>query len=212
MKFFNKLLHYARSFFSNPTARVIILLLGGALMNFLYIATNAASAILYRSIWSATLTVYHLMLIIIRLYLLWVGQSRSDEAKGRHICLRVGVLLLLLDIASAMIMLYSIRRGSFTSYSGIILLGCLIFPVYSVARSVSDLRKHRNGENHLYFTARNITLSTSLMSVFNLQYSVFALLGADSDLTGRAILVCGLSVFSIILVLSLRLMKRGLAE
>lgn len=212
MKLKDKLLSCFNLFIENPTARIIIVLLGGSFMNFLYIATNAASAILYHSIWSATLTFYHLMLIIIRLYLLTVGRTRADEANGRRICLRVGILLLLLDLASASMMLYSIRRGSYASYSGVILLGFLAFTVYSVTRSFMDLRRHRDGENHLYFTARSISLSTSLMSVFNLQYSVFALLGANSVMTGRAILLCGLSVFSIILFLSFSLMRRGISE
>jgi len=202
---------YLRRIFESPTARVLWVMLGGSLMNLIYIGTNLASAVLYRSIWSATLTVYHLMLIIIRIYLILEGRRRG-RADERRICLRVGLLMLLLDIAAAMIMLYSIRRRSFVSYSGVILLGFLIFTVYSVARSVSELRKHRESENHLYFTARNLTLSTSLMSVFNLQYSVFSLLGADYLLTGRAILLCGLSVFSIILFLSLSLMRRGVRE
>lgn len=209
MKLRNKLSYYLNLFVESPTARIFPVLFGGAFMNFLYIATNAASAVLYHSIWSATLTVYHLMLIIIRIYLLTVGRSRSADSDGRRICLRVGILLLLLDLASASMMLYSIRQDSYASYSGVILLGFLAFTVYSVTRSVIDLRRHRDGENHLYFTARNISLSTSLMSVFNLQYSVFSLLGADSVLTGRAILLCGLSVFSIILCLSLSLMRRG---
>lgn len=212
MKFKSKVIYYVKLLMDNPTARIIILLIGGIFMNLLYIATNAASAILYHNIWSATLTVYHLMLIIIRIYLITVGRTRASNADGRRICLRVGILLLLLDLASASMMLYSIRRGSYASYSGLILLGFLAFTIYSVTRSVIDLRRHRDGENHLYFAARNISLSTSLMSVFNLQYSVFALLGADSAMTGRAILLCGLSVFSIILFLSFSLMRRGISE
>lgn len=211
MKIGFKYIYHLRRFFGSPTARVLWVMLGGSLMNLIYIGTNLVSAIIYHSIWSAALTVYHLTLIIIRIYLILEGRrrGRGDE---RRVCLRVGLLMLLLDIAAAMIMLYSIRRRSFVSYSGVILLGFLIFTVYSVARSVIELRKHRESENHLYFTARNLTLSTSLMSVFNLQYSVFSLLGADYLLTGRAILLCGLSVFSIILFLSLRLMRRGVRE
>ena len=178
-------------------------------MNLLYIATNAASAFLYHSIWSATLTVYHLVLIIIRIYLLLAGRNLTDRGGEKRICLRVGILLLLFDVASALIIIYSVRNASFVSYSGYIFMGFLAFTVYSVARSVRDLRKHSDGENHLYYTARNITLATSLMSVFNLQYSFFSFLGADSILMIRAILFCGVSVFSIILVLSVRLMKRG---
>jgi hypothetical protein len=107
-------------------------------------------------------------------------------------------------------MIYSIRRDSFASYSGLFLLGFLAFTVYSLTRSARDIRRYRDGANHLYFTAKSISLSTSLMSVFNLQYSLLALFGADNNLSARAIFLCGMSVFSIILFLSFSLMRRGL--
>ena len=209
MKNNNALFEYIQKLFVNPTARVPWLMLGGSLMNLLYIASNAASAILYHSIWSTTLTAYHLVLIVIRLYLFFCSRIYSAMGATDRICMRVGILLLALDIASAMMMLYSIRQHSYVSYSGLILLGFLIFTIYSVTRSVIDLRKHREGENHLYFAARNISLSTSLMSVFNLQYSVFSFLGAEFLLTGRVVILSGIIVFSIIFFLSVRLMRIG---
>ncbi len=212
MKYIGNSLKKLYNLVDSPTARVLALLFGGSLMNLIYITTNAASAILYHSLWSATLTVYHLTLIIIRVSLLFFGRSYSEGKGGRHICFRVGILLLFLDLVSAIIMIYSIRRGSYVSYSGLFLLGFLAFTVYSLIRSAMEIRRNRDGADHLYFTAKNISLSTSLMSVFNLQYSLLSFLGADSTLTGRAILLCGFSVFSIILILSLRLMKRGLSQ
>ncbi len=178
-------------------------------MNLLYITTSLASAFIYRSIWSATLIAYHLILIVIRLYLLSAGRTTSVGSSARDICRRVGMLMLLLDLIAAVIIVYSIRLRNFVSYSGIILLGFLLFTVYSVTRSVSELRKHKNAENHLYFTSRSISLCASLMSVFNLQYSVFSLIGADSKLTSRAISLCGVVVFAVILFLSIRLIGKG---
>lgn len=205
----NSLFKYINILFKDPTARVPWLMLGGAMMNLMYIASNAASAILYHSLWATTLTAYHLVLMVIRLYLLFQSRINSGDRATHRICLRVGILLLALDVASAVMMFYSVSRQSFASYSGFILLGFLCFTVYSVARSVIDIKKHREGENRLYFAARNISLSTSLMSVFNLQYSVFSLLGAEFLLTGRVVTLSGVVVFSVILILSLRLIKIG---
>lgn len=212
MNYFTKLLNSLFHFIFNPSKRVNLLLFGGALMNLLYIATNAASAIIYHSIWSATLTVYHLTLIVIRVSLLFYGRVGGEGGTGRNICLRVGILLLFLDLIAAFIMLHSIQSDSFVSYSGLFLFGFLAFTVYSLVRSVAEIKRSRDSKNNLYFTAKNLSLTTALMSVFNLQYSLLSLLGADSVLTGRAILLCGCLVFSIILFLSLRLMRRGLSQ
>ena len=209
MKWKNNFYEYIKKLFVNPTARVPWLMLGGILMNCIYIATNVASAVIYHNLWAGILTVYHLVLIIIRLYLFFSSRFGVDDYAGGRLCFRVGVLLLFLDIASALIMFFSFRHTNYVSYSGLILLGFLVFTIYSVTRSVIDLKKYRQSENHLYFTARNISLATSLMSVFNLQYSVFSLLRAEFLLTGRVTFLCGAVIFSIVFYLSVRLMRRG---
>lgn len=212
MKIRSILTDYIRNLLSNPAARVPFVLLGGAIMNLIYIATNAASAVLYRSLWSATLIAYHLILITIRLYLLSAGRRSVDNSSAIQICRRVGILMLFLDLTCAVIIIYSISLRNFADYSGLIFFGFLLFTVYSLTRSVTELRKHKDSENRLYYTARSISLCASLMSVFNLEYSLFSLLGADFSLIGRAIFLSGLAVFSVILFLSLRLMRPSVKE
>lgn len=209
MSIFRKIKNLFLLLLSSRAARLNLSLLAGSLLNCTYIAGNIASAVLYRSVWSATVTVYHLMLIIIRVYLLSArGVSERDE-KNHRVCLRVGVLLLFLDLASAFMMIYTIRRGSFVRYSGVILIGFVAFAVYSLTSSIFAMKRHSDDNGKLHFAARSISLSTSLMSVFNLQYSVLSLLGADSVLMGRTIMLGGLVVFSVILTLSVRLIRRS---
>lgn len=211
MKNESKLYSIAKRIFGNLNLRLNLSLTVGVLMNIAYIFGNIASAFLYRSVWSATLTVYHIVLVIIRLYILTSPRDLLCDREIARVCFKVGFLLLLLDIASAAMMIYSVRRGIYVRYSGIVLLGFLVYTVYSVARSIFYMRKHA-GEQRIHYAARNISLSTSLMSVFNLQYSVFSLLGANFRLTVAAILLCGTAVFTIILALSFRLIGRSLKE
>lgn len=178
-------------------------------MNLVYILGNIASAFINDSLWAASLTAYHLVLMIMRLYLVRSSGAVHSQEQGLLVCRRIGGFLLFLDLAASVIMLYSVGHDSFVSYSGVILIGFLLFTVYSVWRSVYELRKYRGGEDHLYYAARNVTLSTSLMSVFNLQYSCLSLIGVSSRITVGAIILCGLCVFSVILRLSVSLLQRG---
>ena len=196
---------------SSRTARLKLSLFGGSLLNLLYLAGNAASALLYNSVWSATVTVYHLMLIIIRVYLLSEGKIDRAGQSINRICLRVGILLLFLDITSAYMMIYTIERGSFVRYSGIFFFGFLVYTLYSVINSVYSMKKHANDKKRIHFVAKSIRLSTSLMSIFNLQYSFFAFLGASGEPVERAILIGGALVFTIILSISVMLLRRGLS-
>ena len=208
MNFYLKPKHLIKFLFSNRTARLNLYLLFGTLINSVYIFSNILSALVYHSIWSATLTAYHLMLIIIRIYIL--SQSKNSSGKKMSaICFRVGVLLLFLDLTSAVLMIYSVRRGLYSNYSGVILLGFLSFAIYSVAKSIISMKKHKNDNKYLHFVVKNLSLSTSLMSVFNLQYSLFSFFGANSYVTTRAIFLCGALVFSVILSLSISLIRRS---
>ena len=195
--------------FLNTNIRLYLSLIFGLIVNAFYIASNFISALVYHSLWSATITIYHLMLMIIRIYILSSRRVGEIEGRAAGLCLRVGIFMLLLDLSSAFMMIYSMKRGIFVRYSGIILLGFLIYTIYSVTKSSLDIRRHASHQRPIYYVARNISLSTSLMSVFNLQYSLLSLFGANYRLTAGAIFLCGALVFSIILALSLRLIFLG---
>ena len=185
-------------------------LVGGIFLNLLYIAGNIASAFLYGSIWSATLTLYHLTLVVIRIYLLSARGEAKERKNSATVCLRVGILMLFLDLITAYMMIYTVTRSSFVRYSGFILLGFILYSAYSLTTSLLVIRRKDDHRGKLHFVAKNITLSTSLMSVFNLQYSLLSLLGASFGIIARAIFVGGLAVFSTILAMSVRLIKIGL--
>ena len=176
-------------------------------MNLLYISGNVVSAFIYRSIWAATFTVYHLTLVVMRVYLIYMV---SASANSERICRRVGGMLLVTDLAAGVMMICSLRLSDFASYSGVFLFGFLVFTVYSLTRCGLYVRRHGRGGDGLYYCARSISLSTSLMSVFNLQYSLFSLLGADYMITYAGIILCGVIVFSVMLHLSFGLIRRGI--
>ncbi|MBR5144596.1 MAG: hypothetical protein IKW53_06060 [Clostridia bacterium] len=207
MNFINKIKWSLRLLIFNRAARLSFTLLCGVLINSVYVLTNIFSAVVYGSIWAATVSIYHLILIITRIYLLSARRLSGDGEGVDRMLMRVGVLLVLIDLVSVSMMLYTVRRGSFVRYSGFVLFAFLFYSVYSLIISLNAFGKYKNDNNHLHFAAKNISLSTSLMSVFNLQYSILSLLGADSVLTGRAILVGGVVIFSVILCLSLRLIR-----
>lgn len=209
MNFIKKIKWLIHLLIVNRAARLNFTLLCGVLINSVYVLSNIFSAAAYGSIWSATVSIYHLVLIITRIYLLSARRLASGGDGADRMLLRVGVLLMFIDLVSASMMFYTVSRGSFVRYSGFVLFAFLFYAVYSLIISLNAFRKYKNDNNHLHFAAKNISFSTSLMSVFNLQYSILSLLGADSSLTGRAILVGGVAIFSVILFLSLRLIKKA---
>lgn len=209
MSFINKIKWLVHLVIFNRAARLSFTLVCGVLLNSAYILTSIFSAAAYGSIWSATVSIYHLILIVIRIYLLSARGLSKKSTNADRLLFRVGVLLLFLDLVMAYMMVYTVRQASFVRYSGIVLFSFTFYALYSLIISVKTVKKRVNDNNHLHFAARNISLSTSLMSFFNLQYSLFSFLGADDILIGRVVLIGGTSIFSVILFLSVRLIKKA---
>ena len=194
---------------TNRGLRINISLFFGMIINSLYIAGNLASALLYRNIWSATLTVYHSLFLIIRFYLLSARKVCQRELQAYRVCLRVGIILLFLDIAATAMMVYTVQNGSLAEYSGVVLLGFLSYTVYSLTSSVLGMRRFANDNQPLHFAAKNMTLTAALMSVFNLQYSVLLSFGAASEVIGRIIALVGFCIFFVIISLAMRLIVKN---
>ncbi len=193
----------------NSSIRLRASLSFGIVINFVYLAGNLISAIMYNSLWSATVTVYHLLFMLARMYILYA------EGRGKHlhskfgVCFRVGVFLLVLDLLAAVMMTYSINSGGRAKYGGLVLLFFLFYTVYSLASSIYGIKKWRNDNKPLHFTARNMSLASALMSVFNLQFSIFTTIGLDSYTSNRIISLSGFLVLFVIIFLAVRLIMSG---
>lgn len=192
--------------------RLEISLLIGLLMNLIYITENLISAIIYRSAWSASVTAYHTLFVIARAYLL--GSHRrefgsSDAVLANRICQKVGASLLILDVLASFMMLYSVHHGQQISYSGIVLFGFFIYTAYSLATSMYGMYKWSNDNKPLHFAARNITFAASLMSAFNLQYSLLLSLGASRMLIRAVGAAGGVIIFLAIALLAFHLIYRS---
>ena len=179
------------------------------IVNFLYIASNLSSAFLSRNIWSAALTVYHSLFLVTRFYLISAKHSCKTHRHISRVCFRTGIFLLFLDSSAGAIMIYTIRSGRVVRYSGMVLLGFVIYTVYSLSSSIIGMKKHLNDNQPLHFAARNMTLAAALMSLFNLQYSVLVTLGASSYFIDRIIALSGFSIFFVIILLAVRLVVKN---
>jgi len=125
------------------------------------------------------------------------------------VCLKTGVFLLFLDLAAAVMMIYTIRIRSPERHSGLVLIGFVVYTVYSLSVSVVGMKKHADDNQPLHFVARNMTLAATLVSVFNLQYSLLPTFGASSYVAERIIAFSGFAVFFVIILLAVRLVVKN---
>ena len=210
MEFIYKAKHFLLKIIKNPATRLWISISFGVLLNFVYLAGNMLSTILYKSLWSATVTIYHLLFMTTRMYILYMAKDGSKN--NSSVCLRVGLFLFVLDLPAAFMMIYSVRNGADVHYSGLLLLFFLLYTVYSVTNSIKGMIKWKNDNKPLHYAAKNITFASSLMSLFNLQFSLLSTIGLNSDASEKVTVIAGFSVFFIMILLSFRLIKRGISD
>ncbi len=201
---------------NNPSLRLDISLLGGAIMNVLYITTNLLSVFFGGGTWPLTVTVYYSVLLIVRLYLFGYreleGGGPEDIARLYHVCRRVGVFMLLLDFLASVMMVYTVTAGNIREFRGVFILGFALFTVYSLSSSVIGIVRLRRRNTPLALAARNLTLASALFSVFNLVFSLLTTLGADTAVIRKANAAVGTSSFFIIISLAVYLIVKSTAE
>ena len=204
-----KIKSLVQNLLKNHRVRLRISLFFGAIINLFYLLTNLVGALKYNSIWSATVTGYHLLFVVIRSYLLFY-QKKGRVVRPRGVLLlRVGTFLLLIDLMTLFLMTYSLVLGQSTSYSGSLLICILIFTLYSLTISILGMKRGLNDNNPLHFAAKNLSLAAALMSVFNLQFSLFSSIGIDLMLSKRLIALGGIFSFLFIAYLSCSLIAKG---
>ena len=198
------------AFVSSPVIRLYVSIFTGLVINIVYIGGNIHSAVIQKSFWSGAVTVYYLLFIVLRLYLLWSG-GRSDYAVKRS-CRTVGVLLLVLTAIAGVIIAYSVLNEKIVKYSGYVLIVFFVYAIYSLTISLLGMKRWLNDNKPLHFAARSVTFSAALMSAFNLQYSLLTSLGLSDATVKCANGIGGIVTFSIIATLGIAIVLKSKAE
>ena len=195
---------------SSPGVRLYFSIFIGLIVNVIYIGSNIHTALMHRSFWSSAITVYYLLFIILRLYLLWA--NNKDAQAEMRCCLTVGVFLLLLTVSAGVIIAYSVIVENSVKYSGYILLAFFIYAIYSLSTSIIGMKKWLNDNQPLHFAARSVTFAAALMSAFNLQYSLLTSIGLSALTVKCANVLGGFAVFFVIAILGITLIFKSVRE
>ena len=206
----NKIKTAIYALISSPGVRLYFSIFIGLIINVIYIGSNIHTALMHRSFWSSSITVYYLLFIVLRLYLL--RANKMDELSATHCCLTVGIFLLLLTISAGAIIAYSVIVENSVRYSGYVLVAFFVYAVYSLSTSIVGMKKWLNDNQLLHFAARSVTFAAALMSAFNLQYSLLTSLGLSALTVKRANAFGGFAVFFVIAILGITLVFKSIRE
>lgn len=187
-------------------------------INLLYAAANLLSGILYRSVWSITLSVYYLILAVMRFLLLrfvWrvgIGQDREKELKRARLC---GMILMTTNLAlSGVIILVIVRDRSF-AYSGILIYAMAMYTFYVTVHSVVSIFRYRKYNSPVMSAAKSVSLVAAMVSMLSLTVAMLSRFGDENTPSHfRRVMVgsMGAAICVVVVMLSVYMIVRANKE
>lgn len=197
---------------TDPAFRTKLSLHASFFINLLYIVMKMVSGIYYRSTWFITISVYYILLAVMRFLLLRhvnrrnIGADMLSEWRRYRLC---GIVLLFMNQALAGIVAFIVYQNKGYDYPGILIYAMAAYTFYITITAVINLVKFRKHGSPILSAAKAINLVAAMVSMLSLTTAMLSQFGGKNDadfrriMTGAVgggvcIIVLGMAVFMIV--------------
>ncbi len=186
-------------------------------INIAYALFEGVLAAIALSVWYGALSAYHLLLSIMRFFILdFVRRESKSEApplereRGRaKMYAKCGVMIILLTLAlSGAIVQMVVMKNEFR-YAGLMIYAVAAYTTYKVALSVVNAVKAHRYRDESVQALRNINLADAAVSLLALQTAMFAAFGSGQREEFVMNAVTGAAVCLFIVGMGLYMLIRG---
>lgn len=199
-------------YFQDVSFQTKVSLYIGLSINLVYAAIKLGSGIYFQSSWFISLAGYYILLAVMRFFLLrhvnqnTIGQNLVSEYRRYRLC---GILLLLMNQALAVIVVFMVRQNRGYDYPGMLIYIMAIYAFYTVTTAIINLVKFRKHGSPVLSAAKVINLTAALVSILSLETAMLTQFGTTDTpafrklMTGACgagvcLIVFGMAVFMII--------------
>ncbi len=148
----------------------------GLFINLLYIVMKLVTGIVYRSTWFIALSVYYILLAVMRFLLARRLNARDKAAELRRYRL-CGIMLLFMNQALTGIVVFMVRQNRGFAYPGLLIYAMAAYSFYAVTVSVINIVKTRRHDSPVLSAARAINLVAALVSILSLTTAMLSRFG-----------------------------------
>ena len=193
-------------------------LLGGIFFNLLYALFRLFTGALTNSLWFCAEAIYYVILGSIRFSLVEEDRritAKSDPVQGDIAIYRSyrkgGRLLLLLALAMYGIVFLTVRENRTYVYPNFVIVGAALFALWRAVSAVYHLFRFRRQKSPVLLSAKALSLSAALLSLFALQGTLLSRFGRS--LVGRAAWngASGSLISVLLTVMALMMIRKGKA-
>lgn len=194
--------------------RARVSLYSGLAVNMLYAATKMISGILYDSLWLITLSVYYILLAMMRFLLLTSTRKKQETAdisaefQRYRVC---GVLLVFMNLALSGMVLFLVRQDGGYDYPGVLIYVMAIYTFYAVIMAVVHIVKFRRHGSPVLSAVKAINLTAALVSMLALETAMLNQFGQGDDQFFRKVMTAstGAAVCGLVFVMAIYMIVRA---
>lgn len=178
-------------FFRDDTFRTRLTLYEGVLVNLAYAVVKLVCGILFRSSWLMAISVYYFLLVATRFVLLHhvnqkaLGTDLRQEYQKCRIC---GIILLIINQALAVVVIFMVRQGKYYEYPGILIYVMAAYAFYAIILAIVNTVRFRRHPSPVFSASKVINLTAAMVSVLALETGMLAQFGSDNDMLFRTMM------------------------
>ena len=200
---------YANRYLTDKAFQTRVNLYRSLLINLIYVAINAVSAVIYSTAWFAIFAIYYAIMAIMRFLLVrfagknGLGENVLGEHKRSRICACILMTVNLL-LSGAVLMMVYFDRGF--EYEGMLIYVMAAYTFYITTMSIIDIVKYRKHASPIIATSTVIRLASALFSMLFLETAMLAQFGAETSAEFESTMIMatggGISVIVVLMALN----------
>ena len=146
-----------------------------ALVGLGFTVFNVVLGIVYKSVWNISISVYYVLLAIVRGIVVHsqrkvsVADNQKKQKRYKRIYFKTHILMIFMDMCLIAPIVYMVIGERSYEYGLIPAIAMAAYTTYRITMGIINLRKSRKQENILIKELRTINLQDSLVAVLTLQ-------------------------------------------
>ena len=194
-KFTNKLL-------KDYGYRTIVFSVVSFVLNVAYISLILVMAIMSKTAWYFTITVYYIILAFMKGNIFHSKRKYGTEVKEAKAFRFTGIMFVVMTVVFSGVMILIYKANHYFEYAGLLIYAVAAFTFYKLTLAIINIFKAKK-HNDLYIqNIRNINLANALISIIILQVAMFQAFAPEYNL-GFANALTGAGMSAIILVIGI---------
>lgn len=200
-KFTNKLLQ-------DYGYRTIVFAVFSFVLNMAYISLILVMAIMSKTAWYFTITVYYIVLALMKGNVFHSKRKYGTKIKQAKALRFSGIMFVVMTIVFSGVIVLIYKANHYFEYAGILIYAVAAFTFYKLTLAIFNIFKAKRQDDLYVENIRNINLANALISIMILQVAMFQAFAPEHNL-GFANGLTGAGVSAIILVLGILMIVKS---